>query len=164
MKDLEKLERQVADMSKEIERLKAVENEAGLPKILWEPSAREPFYYLTPGTVHQKTFISSVDKIIFSRQQVFATSGEAEQADLQRKAKMKVLRRVAELNHAAGWVCDWDAEQEKYFPWYDRYGISKTTVHFTRVLTDDHYAPAGVWVRVIDEMEADVKLGLWGIK
>lgn len=165
------LEEQVKEMQAEIERLKQEEQEQeSLPDILWKPEdGKQCFALNAEEPLRYKAFspFPSTNRI-YKVQQLFKTREEAEKADRQRIALMKVLRRVAELNHEQGWVCDWDSgsSQYKYFPYF-QHSSKKTLLDwfsYVQHYPTSHYAAEGVWETVISEMEGDVKFGLWGIE
>lgn len=165
MNNLEQLEQKHKELGEEIERLKKQDD---MPDILWSPNKGEKHWILTGhGICSDLMGISIENSNRIKRQQPLKTLEQAQKADRQRIAKMKVLRRVAELNHERGWVCDWDDyRQPKYRPQLEHntdvieifYSFSKQS------LPTEYYAVEGVWHQVIEEMEDSVKLGLWGIE
>ena len=168
MSELAVLEQKYKELGEEIEKLRKEKEWAELPDILWRPRG-ERYYYLQKRGIASHTWGAGgiEHKDLYLAQQVFKTEEEAAKADRQRIAKMKVLRRVAELNHEQGWVCDWSDEiQCKNFPEYIHRDGTFTYDYFNRRqgLPTSHYAAEGVWQQVISEMGGDVKFGLWGIE
>ena len=169
MTTLKNLEQKYKELGEEIEKLRQKKEQGELPDILWFPENPIEGYMLDGTGVERTNCLARRRRssMRYTRQQLFKTREEAERADRQRIAKMKVLRRVAELNHEQGWVCDWSSiDTRKYFPQYSHNDreVSLDSWQKIQVSPTTHCASKSVWEQVIGEMEADVKFGLWGVE
>ena len=71
------------------------------------PKDLEKYYFLTADFIGGYENTGDTDEKIITRQQVFRTKEEAEKADEQRMAKVRILKRIAEENEKEGWVGEW---------------------------------------------------------
>ncbi len=168
MSNLKQLEQKYEELGREIEALKVKSNQ---PDILWKPEKGEQYHFLKGKCEDYYSWDGGqTDSGIFAVQQLFKTLEEVEFADRQRIAKMRVLRRVAELNHELGWVCEFiprGGNSTKFVPRYEWHSGGCVIVeswNSSQRHSTDHYAAKHVWEQVIQEMGADVKFGLWGIE
>ena len=149
-------------------RIEVVEAQGAQPDILWQPEIGERYFYGNGyGICRGRWDGTDPDKCNYIGQQLFRTLEEIEHLYGALKAKMRVLRRVAELNYEQGFECDWEnSKQSKCFVFfnYNQGSIRHENWRFSQAIPTDHIGADGVWEQVVNEMEADVKLGLWGIE
>ncbi len=114
------------DLIKEItgnkELMATLQSKFSKQESVWFVPKEEAIYHhlVSDGIGSSKNFKSMLDKDVFQRQQVFRTEEEAEKADQQRMAKVRILKRIAEENAKDGWVCDWgDVSQNKACFYYN---------------------------------------------
>lgn len=127
------------------------------------PKLLETYWYLESNGVSCFNNNSEVDKAIMERQQVFCIREEAEKADQQRMAKVRILKRIAEENAKEGWVCDWnDEEQYKYIFGLD-YGIKKLVTgdyNYWQIQETGFYMSETVAEKLEKELLEDYKIYL----
>lgn len=127
------------------------------------PKKDEKYFYLNYGDVSSCCNVDNSDKEILKHDQVFRTEKEAEKADQQRMAKVRILKRIAEENAKEGWVCDWnDEEQYKYIFGLD-YGIKKLVTgdyNYWQIQETGFYMSETVAEKLEKELLEDYKIYL----
>lgn len=127
------------------------------------PKKGEKYFYLNYGDVSSCCNIDNSDKEILKHDQVFRTAEEAEKADQQRMAKVRILKRIAEENAKEGWVCDWsNKKQRKYFYYYDHIDdeLSIDYYVFCQSIETDFYMSETVAKKLQTELLQDYKIYL----
>ena len=92
---------------------------------------RKTYFYITAqGNIGNSVcYNDSIDKHTFEMGNMFKTQEEAEKALKKQQAKIRVIKRISELNQ--GWLPNWnDIRESKYLVLYD--GMSKR-------LANEHY-------------------------
>lgn len=157
------------DLIKEItgnkELMATLQSKFGKQESWWFVPKEEAIYHylISNGIGSSKNFKSMFDKDVLERQQVFRTIEEAEKADQQRMAKVRILKRIAEENAKDVWVCDWeDIEQTKCYFYYDYANkrMSNGSIDYCQLLETGFYMSKEAMVRIENELEKDYKIML----
>lgn len=86
------------------------------PKINWfEPKADEKYFHVDGfGKIYSFTYKKDeMDNKILKNNKVYRAREEAELASRKEQAKIKILKRIAELNE--GWWPDWESDSESKY-------------------------------------------------
>lgn len=136
--------------------------------VLWRPEEGERYWYVgSNGEVFHSIWLNDqIDFVRYDFSSIHKTIEQAKQALKKQLAKMRILRRIAELND--GWVPDWgDRDQRKYLIGRCNLVRGDQTVYWFCSIKDydDGFYMKTLEMRdmVLEELRDDYKT-MWGIE
>jgi hypothetical protein len=132
------------------------------------PKWFECYFYVTDrGTTF--SYVSDdneTDTSIIENNLVYRTEEEALEAQKRNQARIRIIRKIAELNASVGWKVDWgDRKQYKYFLYFSHAEEIIKSESFSRELQVENYFyfSSEVKHKVLEACAEDYKIML-GIK
>lgn len=146
-----------------------VPDEVQYPAGFWKPEEDQEYRYFDENgdLLYDNWDGCEIDLGRLSIGNIYRIESEAEHAFAQKQAYAELVRKITELNHDAGWVCDWeDFKQRKSR--FDFNHDSKVvgivnSERYQEYKTELYFKPE-LFQKLIDTTGAEkIKLALWGI-
>lgn len=131
-----------------LEAIKAILTEEQIKELTREeesgvfvPKLGEEFYLATGCMDVKENFYNNNNMdLVIDNFLVYRTEAEARKAQKRNQARIRVIRKIAELNASVGWKVDWrDREQYKYFLYFSHAEEIIKSESFSRELQVENY-------------------------
>jgi hypothetical protein len=156
----------------DIEAIKAILTEEQIKELTRErygvfvPKNAEWYWYINgQGKVLETINTTDLDYTVIQNHLVYRTKEEALEAEKRNQARIRIIRKIAELNASVGWKVDWGnyGQEKNFLCFYGMEEVGLGDTYLSRHTENYFYFSGKVVDQVLEACAEDYKIML-GVK